>query len=177
MDGSRPDHRYLMVNVRPGYVIVEHEVFSKQMRSYFSADSVPPVEDYREGAQIWKFSGMAQSFQFDLRDCSTGQVTKYDDLLGLVPYSACAADSDIHRLGELAQAEKIWIYVAITHRPVDTTRQAGWLEKLRLLNRYFGERLETPNKKILILPDYFGLYREFSHGQILADFGLTALEG
>jgi hypothetical protein len=150
MSGSKPDHRYVMVDVRPGYVIVEHEVFSKQMRSYFSAESVPPVEDYREGSQVWKFSGMAQSFQFDLRDCATGQVTKY---------------------------EKIWMYVAITHRPIETTRHAAWLEKLRLLNRYFGERLETPNKKILILPDYFGLYREFSHGQILADFGLTALDG
>jgi hypothetical protein len=177
MEGAKAGLRYEMVNVRPGYVIVEHEVFSKQMRSYFSAEAVPPVEEYREGPRVWKFSGMAQSFQFDLCDRGSGHVTKFDDLLGLVPYTGCAADSDIHRLGDLAQAEKIWIYVAITHRPLETTRQATWLEKLRILNRYFGERLETPNKKILILPDYFGLYKEFSHGQILADFGLTAMEG
>jgi len=177
MDGAKPGHRYEMVNVRPGYVIVEHEVFSKQMRSYFSPEAVPPVEEYREGPKIWKFSGMAQSFQFDLSDRTTGQVTKFDDLLGLAPYSGCPADSDVHRLGDLAQAEKIWIYVAITHGPVEGTRQAAWLEKLRILNRYFGERVATPNKKILILPDYFGLYKEFSHGQILADFGLTAMEG
>ncbi len=176
MDGAKPAHRYAMVNVRPGYVIVEHEVFSKEMRSYFSAQALPPVEEYREGPQIWKFSGMAQSFQFDLRDCTTGNVTKFDDLLGLVPYSGCGTDTDIFRLGELAQAERIWIYVAITHRPVETTRQAEWLEKLQLLNRYFGERLETPNKKVLILPDYFGLYKQFSHGQIMADFGLTSME-
>jgi hypothetical protein len=177
MEGAKTGHRYEMVDVRPGYVIVEHEVFSKQMRSYFSAEAVPPVEEYREGPRVWKFSGMAQSFQFDLCDRASGHVTKFDDLLGLVPYAGCAADSDIHRLGDLAQAEKIWIYVAITHRPLETTRQDAWLEKLRILNRYFGERLETPNKKILILPDYFGLYKEFSHGQILADFGLTAMEG
>jgi hypothetical protein len=176
MEGAKPGHGYEMVNVRPGYVIVEHEVFSKQMRSYFSPEAVPPVEEYREGPKIWKFSGMAQSFQFDLRDRTTGGVTKFDDLLGLVPYSGCRDDSDIHRLGDLAQAEKIWIYVAITHGPVETARQKAWLEKLRILNRYFGERLETPNKKILILPDYFGLYKEFSHGQILADLGLTAME-
>jgi hypothetical protein len=177
MNGAKPGHRYDMVNVRPGYVIVEHEVFSKQMRSYFSPEAVPPVEEYREGPKIWKFSGMAQSFQFDLCDRTTGQVTKFDDLLGLAPYSGCPADSDVYRLGDLAQAEKIWIYVAITHGPVESTRQAAWLEKLRILNRYFGERVATPNKKILILPDYFGLYKEFSHGQILADFGLTAMEG
>jgi hypothetical protein len=166
-----------MVNVRPGYVIVEHEVFSKQMRSFFSAEAVPPVEEYREGPKIWKFSGMAQSFQFDLCDGTSGQVTKFDDLLGLVPYTGCPTDTDVYRLGDLAQAERIWIYIAITHGPVERTRQPAWLEKVRLLNRYFGERLATPNKKILILPDYFGLYKEFSHGQILADFGLTAMEG
>ncbi len=177
MDSPTTNHRYEMVNVRPGYVIVEHEVFSKQMRSYFSAEAVPPVEEYREGPKIWKFSGMAQTFQFDLRDRTSGCVTKFDDLLGLVPYTGCPEDSDIHRLGDLAQAEKVWVYIAITHRPVETTRQAEWLDKLRILNRYFGERLATPNKKVLILPDYFGLYKEFSHGQILADFGLTAMEG
>jgi hypothetical protein len=165
-----------MVNVRPGYVMVEHEVFSKAHRSYFSAEAVAPVEEFREGPKIWKFSGMAQSFQFDIRDAETGEVTTFDDLLGLVPYSGCREDSDIHRLGELAQAEKIWLYVAVASRPVESTRQEAWLAKLRILNHYFGERLTTPNKKVLILPDYFGLYKEFSHGQIMADFGLTSME-
>ncbi len=177
MEAAKTGHRYEMVNVRPGYVVVEHEVHSRQMRSYFSPDALPPAEEYREGPKVWKFSGMAQSFQFDLCDSTTGRVTKYDDLLGLVPYTGCPADSDIHRLGDLAQAEKIWIYVAISYRPAEAAREQAWLEKLLILNRYFGERLATPNKKILILPDYFGLYKEFSHGQILADFGLTAMEG
>ena len=104
-------------------------------------------------------------------------VAAENDLLGLVPFSGCPADSDIYRLGDIAQAEKIWIYVALTYGPVEAARQPDWLQRLRVLNRYFGERLTTPNKKILILPDYFGLYKEFSHGQILADFGLTAMEG
>ena len=68
MEHVKGNHRYEMVNVRPGYVIVEHEVFSKAMRSYFSPDAIPPVEEYREGKQVWKFSGMAQSFQFDICD-------------------------------------------------------------------------------------------------------------
>ena len=176
MDAATPRHRYEMVNVRPGYVMVEHEVFSREKRSYFSAEAVAPVEEYREGPKIWKFSGMAQSFQFDLRDCATGQLIPFDELLGFVPYTGCPADTDIYRLGDLAQAEKIWIYVAITYARLDSARHTEWLEKLRALNRYFGERLQTPNKKILILPDYFGLYKEFSHGQILADFGLTTME-
>jgi len=46
-----------------------------------------------------------------------------------------------------------------------------------VLNRYFGERLATPNKKILILPDYFGVHEQFDHGMVVADVGLTAMEG
>ena len=72
MDGQKPAHRYEMVNIRPGYIIVEHEVFSRAMRSYFSTQEIPPIEEYREGAKIWKFSGMAQSFHFDLLDRQTG---------------------------------------------------------------------------------------------------------
>jgi hypothetical protein len=45
-----------------------------------------------------------------------------------------------------------------------------------VLNRAFNGRLQTKDKKILILPDYFGLYKELSYGQIMLDFGLTAIE-
>ena len=45
-----------------------------------------------------------------------------------------------------------------------------------MLNKAFNSRLRTPDKKILILPDYFGLYKELSYGQIMLDFGLTAIE-
>jgi hypothetical protein len=176
MDGARPGHRYQMVNIRSGYVIVEHEVHSRAMRSYFSPEPVPPIEEYREGPQIWKFTGMAQTVHFDLLDSETGVVTGFDDLMGLVSYTACRHDGDLYRLGELAQEQRIWLYVAVSHRPSAGAPRAEWLEKIRVLNRYFNERLRTPNKKILILPDYFGLHGEFNHGQIMADFELTAME-
>jgi hypothetical protein len=176
MDGARPEHRYQMVHIRSGYVIVEHEVHSRAMRSYFSPDPVPPIEEYREGSQIWKYSGMAQTIHFDVLDSGSGLVTAFDELMGLVSYTACRKDSDIYRLGELAQEQRIWLYIAVTHRPADGSPLGPWLDKVRILNRYFNERLSTPNKKILILPDYFGLHREFNHGQIMADFELTAME-
>ena len=31
--------------------------------------------------------------------------------------------------------------------------------KIDLLNRVFNERIRTADKKILVLPDFFGLYR------------------
>jgi hypothetical protein len=177
MPGPERRHRYEMINVRPGYLIVEHEVFSRRMRSYFSGDPVPPIEEYREGAEVWKFSGMAQSFQFDLRDTVTGETTKFDDLLGLVPYTSCPADSDLYRLGEIAREQRVWIYVAVPLGRAGTGHLGGWDGKLAILNRYFGERLATPDKKILILPDYFGVHEQFDHGMIMADVGLTSMEG
>ena len=98
--GTRP--RYEMVNVQPGYVIVERERFSGAARSYFSGEPVPPKEEYTEGKQVWSFSGMAKSFQFDIRDTSTGTVTSFRELLGLLYYGCCKEESDIHRLGALA---------------------------------------------------------------------------
>lgn len=165
-----------MVNVQPGYVVVERERFSHAARSYFSAEQVAPKEEYWEGKQVWSFAGMAQSFQFDVRDTSTGALTPYRELLGLLYYACCQEDSDIHRLGTLAHEMDISVYVAITYEAPDGSRLNISMEKIRILNQLFNERLKSRGKKILILPDFFNLYREVSYGQITIDFGLTSLE-
>jgi hypothetical protein len=165
-----------MVNVQPGYVIVERERFSGAARSYFSGEPVPPKEEYTEGKQVWSFSGMAQSFQFDIRDTSTGTVTPFRELLGLLYYGCCKEESDIHRLGALAHELDISVYIAITYEAPDGSRLNISMEKIQILNQLFNERLKSPGKKILILPDFFDLYKEVSHGQITIDFGLTSLE-
>ncbi len=169
-------HRYEMVNVRPGYVIVERDLFSSAVRSYFSAEPVPPKDEYREGNRIWKYSGMAQSFQFDVRDNTTGEVVKFRELLGLVYYGSSPENSDLHRIGEIAHENKISIYAAITYEGPDGSRINLSPEKVRILNRVFNDRIRTPEKKILILPDLFNLYRAVSYGEIMIDFGLTSME-
>lgn len=168
--------RYEMVNVQPGYVIVERERFSGAARSYFSGEPAPPKEEYTEGRAVWSFAGMAQSFQFDVRDNATGEVTSFRELLGLLYYACSREGSDIHRLGVLAHELDVSMYVAITYESPDGSRLNIPMEKIAILNRLFNERLRSPGKKILILPDFFGLYKEVSHGQIAIDFGLTSLE-
>ena len=168
--------RYELADVQPGYVIIEREMYSKAARSYFSVEPVPPKEPYREGSQVWSFWEMAQSFRFSVRDNQTGEVVKFDELLGLLYYACCDHDSDLYRIGELALGNKISIYVAITYEAPDGSRLNISLDKLAILNRAFNDRLRTADKKILILPDYFGLYKELSYGQIMLDFGLTAME-
>jgi hypothetical protein len=168
--------RYQMVNVRPGHVVVEHDLLSRAVRSYFSDEPVPPVEEYREGNRIWQYAGTAQSFQFDVKDQQTGEIIPFREMLGLLYYGCCKADSDIYKIGELAHENRISVYVAVTYEAPDGSRNNLAGEKIRVLNKLFNERLHTPDKKILILPDLFDLYKTMSYGEIMIDFGLTSME-
>ncbi len=168
--------RYEMTNVRPGHVIVEHEMHSRAVRSYFSDEPSPPIEEYWEERKQWKYWGSAQSFQFDVLDRETGEVVKLRELLGLLYYGCCQPDSVIHRIGDLAHDNGVSIYVAITYEAPDGSPTQLAPEKLAVLNRLFNDRLRNPAKKVLILPDLFDLNKTLSYGQIMIDFGLTSME-
>jgi hypothetical protein len=165
-----------MVNVQTGYIIVEHDLFSRAARSYFTTEAPLPREEYREGRRTWRAAGVGQSFRFDIRDNSTGEIISFKELLGLLYYAVCNQDTEIYRIGQLAHENNISIYVAVTHEGPDGMRTTMSTEKLRVLNATFNERLRTGGKKILILPDIFNLYKTMSYGQIMIDFGLTSME-
>ncbi|MBD3162752.1 MAG: hypothetical protein GF346_10230 [Candidatus Eisenbacteria bacterium] len=169
--------RYEMIHVQPGYVMVEHDLFSRAVRSYFTTDPIPPKEEYREGNRTWRSAGMGQSFRFDIRDAETGEVTSYRELLGLLYYASCEEGTGVHEIGRLAHENRISIYVAITYEDPDRRNSGLGHDKLRILNEAFNERLQSRDKKILILPDVFGLHRTMSYGQVMIDFGLTSMEG
>jgi hypothetical protein len=165
--------RYELANLTPGFVIIEKEMNTRATRAYFSAEPVPPKESYREGTGVWHFAEAAQSFQFAVRDNLTGEITRFDELLGLLYYGCLEPQSTLHRIGEIAHAVGISLYVAIAYE----SPQGGPLElpaaKMTLLNRAFNDRLRTRGKKLLIVPDLFGLHAQVSHGQLMLDFGLT----
>jgi hypothetical protein len=177
MTGDAQNYRYQMVNVRPGYVIIEQERFTHAERAWFSAEDVPPKEEYREGDKVWKYSDMAQSFQFDVRDNDTGEVAQFPELLGLLYAGCCKKNSDIYTIGDLASRNRISLYIAITYEAPDGSRLNISMEKIQMLNAMYNERLHTRDKKILILPDLFNLYRAVAYGDIMIDFGLTSTEG
>ena len=137
---------------------------------------MPPKEPYREGSQVWSFWEMAQSLRFSVRDSKTGETHRFDELLGLLYYGCWKLGQRTLRIGELALASRIFIYVAVAYEAPDGSRLDIPIEKLEVLNKAFNGRLRTPDKKILILPEYFGLDKELSYGQIMLDFGLTAIE-
>jgi len=167
--------RYEMVNVRPGYLMIEQENHTFARRSYFAAERTPPLEEYREGTQFWKPQEAAQTFQFDVRDTQNGKVMPFGELVGLLYYGCCGRDSTIYQIGDLAHDQRISLYVAITTEDEKGSAPLP-LEKVRVLNALFNERLTSPGKKVLILPDLFGLRREITYQQIAIDFGLTSME-
>ena len=167
--------RHELVDTEPGYVIIERELKSQRPRAYFSSEPIPPREPYREGDATWNFWDMAQSLRYSVRDTSTGGITRFDELLGLLWWGCCDEGSEIRRIGELAAAVKIQLYIAIPYEGPDGHPVPLSAEKLTMLNHAFNERLRTPGKKILILPDLFGLLRQVSYGQIMLDFGLTTV--
>jgi len=167
--------RYELANVTPGFVIVEKEMNTRVTRAYFSPEPVPPKESYREGAGVWHFAEAAQSFRFSVRDTATGEITRFDELLGLLYYGCLDAGSPVHRIGEIAHAVGISLYVAIAYESPQGKPLELSAAKITMLNRAFNDRLRTRGKKILIVPDLFGLFGQVSHGQLMLDFGLTDL--
>lgn len=175
MNAETPSPRYEMVNVRPGWLMIEQEEHTHAERSFFVAERTPAWEEYREGNAFWRPQGTAQAFQFDVRDTATGEVVTFDELAGLLYYARCTEGSLIREIGEVAHDERISVYVAITIEG-DEGPLALAPEKVRVLNALFNGRLKSPGKKVLILPDLFGLQREISYGQVTVDFGLTSME-
>lgn len=167
--------RYEMVNVRPGYMMIEQENHSFAWRSYFVAERTPPMEEYREGTQFWKPQEAAQTFQFDVRDTKTGEVVRFGELAGLLYYACCAKESAVYQMGDLAHDQRVSLYVAITVEGTEGGAPLS-LEKVRVLNALFNERLTSPRKTVLIVPDLFDLRRQITYQQIAIDFGLTSME-
>ncbi len=167
---------YEMTNVQFGHVMIEHDIRSRAVQAYFSADAVPPREEYRDGAHFWKHSGMAQSFRFDVRNTVTGQVTSFKELFGLLYFARAKEDSELYKIGDIAQDQNISIYVAMTDEGANGKPVQLSADKLRVLNALYNDRLRTAGKKILILPDIFDLHRQMSYGEIMIDFGLTSLQ-
>jgi hypothetical protein len=169
--------RYELCNAHPGFVVIERELHSGRVRSYFSGEPVAPKESYLEGEQEWRYVDSAQSARFRVRDNTTGKLTSFDEMLGLLYYACVDQDTPLYKVGSVAHDVGISIYVALAYPAADGSPQPMPLDKIAILNRVFNDRLRAPGKRVLIVPDLFGIEASLSHGQMLLDFGLTDMEG
>ncbi|MCK4942949.1 MAG: hypothetical protein KAS65_05195, partial [Candidatus Aminicenantes bacterium] len=84
MQEEKCAHTCEMVNVDYGFVITEKCYNCDKISTYFSLESRPPLEEYREGDHFWNVMESAQSFRFDLKCTKCGKVEKFDNLMGLM---------------------------------------------------------------------------------------------
>ena len=168
--------KWEMINIRTGYIIYESSYPNSYTRCYFSEEEVEPVEEYKEGEEFWKFAGSAQSVRYDLKDAVTGEVVELKELLGIMFPDGKKCGGEIATLQDIAEPQQIFIYLALCFRGTHGEEIELSDKQIQALNEYFNDRLYTPGKKILILPERFGGPPERLFGHILVDVGLTSME-
>ncbi|MCK5342864.1 MAG: hypothetical protein KAR20_05640 [Candidatus Heimdallarchaeota archaeon] len=170
------EHQWEMINIRTGYIIYESSYPNSFTRCYFSEEEVEPVEEYKEADEFWKFAGSAQSVRYNLKCAKTSKIVKLDELLGIMFPDGKKCGGDIEVLQRISEPQQIFIYLALCFRGAKGEEMELTNEQLQALNEYFNDRLRTPGKKILILPERFAGPPERCFGHILIDVGLTSME-
>ena len=171
---SEHTHRWIMTNIRDGYLVVEGCPTCGARSSFFSTEHVPPVDEYHEGEHFWNYMGSFQAVKFDLecRDCGT--TVDLSDMNGLM-LSTCQ-DSGC-QVGELVrrQGGGSWVYVALCANSTHAQGRCVSDEGIRALNEYFNQDLEDTDRKVLVVPCRLCDSIDRCRGIVIADVGLTDL--
>ncbi len=82
-------HKWYMVDIRGGYIVTEgcHECGARS--SFFTTESVPPVDEYMEGRHYWIYQGSFQAVKFSLQCHDCGKRVGLDDMVALM-LSTCS---------------------------------------------------------------------------------------
>ena len=165
-------HRWSMVNIRSGYLVVEGCRQCKARASFFSEESVPPVDDYEDGEHYWTYLGSFQAVKFDLACDDCGEVVDLNDMMGLMLSTCRNPDCEVARIA--AEGGKgTWVYVAFcadsTHASGKCVSEAG----IKALTEYFNGNIKDPNKKIIVVPCSKCKSIDTCDGIVIADTGLT----
>jgi len=169
---SSCNHEWSMVNVRNGYLVIEGCFKCKARSSFFSSETVPPVDDYQEGEHYWTHLGSSQAVKFDLICNLCREVVDLDDMMGLMLSLCQEPGCEVSRISS-AEGEGTWVYVALcadsTHAGGKCVSEAG----TQALTEYFNASIKNPEKKIIVLPCIKCKSIDTCEGVVIADTGLT----
>jgi hypothetical protein len=168
-------HRWALVNLRSGFLVVEGCFHCRSRISFFSEEPVPPVDDYREGDHFWSHLGSFQASKFDLRCEKCGAEIPLPDVHALMLCLKCNPDCGVYQAGEEAGGRGTWAYAALCANTSHTGGACVSDEGVRALNAYFNQDLHDPAKKIVIVPCRRRQAVDTCEGVVLADVGLTDL--
>ena len=163
-----------MTNIRFGFIVYEKCYQTDELRTYFTTEDNPILGDrYREGKRHWTRMENAQSFQFDLKCKRTGELVKFDDLMGLMYCTGCMSDCELDRLRQQHEAERTMVIVAFGFFPQALTKPIPQ-NKLDILTDFFNQRRDTSRSKIKVLP--FNLIKDLNRcrGEFLHDVDMLS---
>ncbi len=143
-------HSWEMFNIIPGFIITEKCFNNKKISTYFSTDSAPPFEEYREGDDFWNVVECAQSIQFGLKCTKCGTIESFDELSGLMMCTGCDEICEVNTLLKKLEPKRIWIYVAFGFLPLKIRKQLS-PDKIEILEEYFNQRRKSEKSKIRIV--------------------------
>jgi hypothetical protein len=164
-----------MANIRSGYLVIEGCFHCGNKISFFSAEPVPPVDEYREGDHFWSHMGNSQASQFDLKCEKCGAHVPLKEVMATMLCMRCNPQCGVYKIGSQEPARQTWVYVALC---ADTSHATGKCipEKgTRALNEYFNSGLQDPLKKIVVVPCRLRPSPDTCQGIVLTDVGLTEL--
>jgi hypothetical protein len=167
-------HRWSMVGIRSGHLVIEGCHHCGARSSFFSTEPVAPVEEYRQGDHYWHHLSSAQAVVFNLRDEDTGQVVDLGDMTGLMLSTCDDPGCAVGRLA-LEYGRGTSIYVAMcadsTHASGRCVSDAG----IAALSEYFNQRLRSGRKRIVVVPCKLCSNVDCCRGIVIADTGLIEL--
>ena len=168
-------HRWALANIRHGYLVIEGCFHCRRRISFFSAEPVPPIDDYMEGDHFWSHLGDFQASKFDLRCGKCSTEIPLTDVMALMLCMRCDPECGAYQAGEQGSVKKNWVYVALcadtSHAKGECLPEAG----LQALNAYFNAGLHDPAKRIVIVPCGLRKSVDTCQGVVLADVGLTEI--
>ena len=165
-------HKWSMVNIRNGYLVVEGCHECKARSSFFSTEPVPPVDDYQDGEHFWTYLGSSQAVKFDLTCDDCGEVVNLDDMMGLMLSTCQNPECEVARIAA-QEGKGTWVYVALcadsTHASGKCVSDAG----IKALTEYFNGNIKDHRKKFIVVPCIKCKSIDTCQGIVIADTGLT----
>lgn len=169
---STCNHRWSMVNIRNGYLVIEGCAKCKARSSSFSTEPLALVDDYHEGEHFWSYLSSAQAVKFDLQCDACGEVIRLDELMGLMLSTCQEPDCEVGRIASSA-GKGTWVYVALcgdsTHTFGTCVSDAG----IEALTAYFNAQIKDRDKRIVVVPCIKCNTIDTCEGIVIADTGLT----
>jgi hypothetical protein len=175
MTDATCEHRWRIINLHGGYLVIEGCFHCRQRISQFSEEPVPPIDDYREGEHFWSHLGDYQASKFDLRCEKCGREVRLRDVMAVMLCMRCDRDCGVYKAGERAGKNPAWVYVALCANTSHVSGSCVSEEGIRALNGYFNQDLRDPEKKIIVVPCSLRRSVDTCQGVVLADVGLTEL--